>query len=37
MPPGGVRRIDRRLIHPSARNGHSRKFAKKVVINTAIE
>jgi hypothetical protein len=27
MPPGGVRRIDRRLIHRSAWKGYSRKFA----------
>src|ERR687898_95746 len=27
MPPGGVRRIDRRLIHPSAWNKNSANFA----------
>ena len=27
MPPGGVRRIDRRLIHRSAWKGNSPKFA----------
>jgi hypothetical protein len=31
MPPGGVRRIDRKLIHRSAWNRNSRKFTCKIL------
>src|SRR5215211_494812 len=31
MPPGWVKRIDRKLIHPSAWKGNSRKFISKIL------
>jgi hypothetical protein len=37
MPPARLWHTVWRLIHPSAWNRNSPKFAKKVVINTAIE
>jgi hypothetical protein len=34
MPPGGVRRIDRKRIHPTSGKVHSRKSASSILYKT---